>query len=112
VYNLVYTKGDGENAIRKPLYECNTEESLDLKAILFGKYQKLASIGKPTAMQFLKMMQSVDEHIQNIQLEIMKKEAEKANEEVKEKPDAKISDGSRTKRYNPNRWTNGVNPIT
>lgn len=100
-----YTKGEGENAVKKPLHECTVEECFELKTTLFDKYQKLASIGKGAlAMNFAQMLQQVDERIQFLQLEEMKAEAAKAKAKQDE---ARVKSGAppRKTSHDRNRWT-------
>lgn len=102
---VVYSKGEGENVVRKPLHECSMEECYELRTTIFDKYQKLMSIGKSAnAMQFLKMMQQVDERVMNLQLEQSKAEAEKATAK-KDVARAKPSTGPRKTGNDRNRWT-------
>lgn len=109
--NPVYTKGEGENAVKKPLHECTVEECYELKTTIFDKYQKLMSIGKSAnAMQFLRMMQQVDERIMNLQIELAKQEAEKLTAK-KDIARAKPSTGPRKTGSDRNRWTTAASNI-
>lgn len=110
-------------AKRKPIIQCNIEETTELKTMLYKKLQSVSRVGKRgQAEQFTKMIRMLDDRIMVLHLEMQKENKEKMENTLKEKEDrvkeAKevkrgIEEG-RTKpkrRSSANRWTTGFGKV-
>ena len=110
---------------RKPLHDCTLEECTELRATIWGKFDKLNRTGKYNiAVQFKQMLALIEMRIRTLHLETAKEEREKIlkkaeaamnkrrgrqdlNAETtneKGKPSARSTTGS-------SRWTTGIGSL-
>lgn len=111
-------------ARRKPIIECNLEETNELKSILYKKFEMVSKIGKNTqAKYFFDMIRILNDRIAVLHLEDQKK----AENEFKEKEETSVSrkeeakkeikrgikdgDGAPKARSGRSRWTAGLGKI-
>ena len=110
-------------AKRKPIIDCNLEETTELKVLITKKLQMVSSTGKKTqAEQFIKMLKMLDDRILVLSLERKREEKEKAKKlaEAKEKRieeakettrGVKRGKGPPRARSGKSRWTTGFDKI-
>ena len=109
-------------AKRKPIIECNLEETTELKTILHKKLDMVSRVGKRTqAVHFAKMIKMLDDRILVLNLEMRKEEKEKSEKAAKAKEErinearearevrSGIETGKRPtkRRTGASRWTTG-----
>ena len=71
---------------RKPLMECSVEECIELKSIIYDKFQKMSGIGKTgLAMQFSNMILSIENRVNTLVLDEVTKAAEAKKEQEERK---------------------------
>ncbi len=108
---------------RKPIIECNIEETTELKEILYKKLEMVVKVGKRTqAEQFTKMINMLDQRILVLNMEL-REEAKKKAEEVQKRKAARkeeveaVEDGAEKgtspikPRTGSSRWTSGFGKI-
>ena len=109
-------------AKRKPIIECNLEETTELKTILHKKLEMVSRVGKRSqAVHFAQMIKMLDDRIMVLNLEMRKEEKEKSEkaaklkeERINEAKEARevrsgIETGKRPikRRTGASRWTTG-----
>ncbi len=110
-------------AKRKPIIECDIEQTTELKSFLYKKLEKVSRTGKRSqAEQFVRMIKMLDDRILVLHLEMQKetkekmenarKEKEEKAKEVEEVKSGTKKGGTPTKRRSSsNRWTTGFGKI-
>ena len=110
-------------AKRKPIIECNIEETTELKAFLYKKLQLTMKGGKRTqAIRFQEMIKLLDDRLLVLNLEMRKESLEKAEKIAKAKEEREeeakevtrgIEEGERPpkRRSSKSRWTTGFSDI-
>ena len=111
------------NAKRKPIIECDIEETTELKAYLYKKLEMVSKVGKKTqAEQFAKMLRMLDDRIMVLNLEAKKDEEKKAKEKAEKietrrkearqaQSESEDSDDLPRARSGKSRWTTGFGKI-
>lgn len=110
-------------AKRKPIIECNIEETAELRSILYKKLESVSRIGKRSqAEQFVKMIKMLDDRMMVLHLQEQKENKEKMEKAAKDKED-KIKEAKEVKsgieegrikprrRSSASRWTTGFGKI-
>lgn len=108
---------------RKPIIQCNIEETTELKTLLYRKLQCVSGIGKrKQAEQFSRMIQMLDDRIMVLNLEMRKESKEKMEKAIEDKEtkikevtdakrDTEEGDSKSKRRSSASRWTVGFGKI-